>query len=86
MDNTNYDSVYEQLKERNEDLYKSFQSSFKEDVASGEQKNDTSRIQLLEKMVHTMNSDIIKSNLKYVGGMIESLNEEEIIASKKANS
>ena len=79
-------AAYKRLKERNEDLYKNFQSSFSQEIAIGEPEAGVSRIQLLEKMVHTMNSDIISSNLKYVGSMIESLDEEGAIESKKENS
>ena len=41
---------------------------------------------ILEQMVHKMNSDITNANMKYVGKMIESLDEESIIESKKENS
>ena len=71
--------------ERNKEIYKTFQSDFKEKIASASD-NGQSRIQLLERMLHTMNSEIIASNLKYAGDMIETLDENEIIASKKENS
>lgn len=71
--------------ERNKEIYKTFQSDFQEKIASASD-NGQSRIQLLERMLHTMNSEIIASNLKYAGDMIETLDENEIIASKKENS
>lgn len=78
--------AFKQLKERNDELYRTFQEEFKRKIATGEPEEGVTRIQLLEQMVHTMNSDIIASNLKFVSGMIESLNEDEIIESKKENS
>ena len=71
--------------ERNKEIYKNFQSDFKEKIAS-DTNNGQSKIQMLERMLHTMNSEIIASNLKYAGEMIETLDEDEIIASKKENS
>ncbi len=72
--------------ERNEEIYSQFQRDFKNQIEAESVEDGTSRIQLLEKMVHTMNSDIISSNMKYVGDIIESLDENNIIESKKENS
>ena len=74
------------MEERNHDLYKCFQAGFSEKIASSSESDGLSRIQMLEQMLHSMNSDIIASNLKYAGDMIETLNEDEIIESKKVNS
>ncbi len=75
----------DKTQERNKEIYKNFQSDFKEKIAS-DTNNGQSKIQMLERMLHTMNSEIIASNLKYAGEMIETLDEDEIIASKKENS
>ncbi len=79
--------LYEHLREQTDDVYKEFQSEFEEKIASEEaEKSGISRIQALEQIVHKMNSDINRENMKYVGKVIESLDEHEIIESKKQNS
>ena len=80
--------AFKRTEERNVEIYKEFEQSFAEKIMSSdiETENGLGRIQMLEKMVHSMNSDIIGSNLKYVGEMIESMDEDGIIESKKENS
>lgn len=85
MSKEDVQKAYNQLKERNDEFYRTFQEEFNRKIATGEPEEGTTRIQLLEQMVHAMNTDIIASNLKFVSGMIESLNEDEIIESKKEN-
>ena len=43
-------------------------------------------MQILEQLLRVMNSDIKDSNLKYVSGLIDSIDEDEVIESKKENS
>ena len=80
------EEAYVQLQERIDEVYKAFQKGFEEKIASDTDTGGMPRIQMLEKLVHDMNSDVIRENLKYVGRMIESLDEDAIIESKKENS
>lgn len=80
------EEAYESLQEHTDEVYKAFQKGFEEQIASGAQTEGVPRIQMLEKSVHEMNSDIIRQNLKYVGAMIETLDEDAVIESKKQNS
>ena len=54
--------------ERNSEIYKEFSQNFIEKIANTkiEWDDGAERIQLLEQIVHSMNSDITLSNLKYV--------------------
>ena len=79
-------SAYRSLKDQTTEVYKIFQQEFEQQIAAHNEPKETTRIQLLEQMVHKMNSDITNENMKYVGKMIESLDEESIIESKKENS
>ena len=86
MANDSKEAAYENLQERTDEIYKTFQKGFEEKIASSTDTGGVPRIQMLEKLVHEMNSDIIRQNLKYVGDLIESLDEDAIIESKKQNS
>lgn len=86
MDKSKENNAYQGLKEQTTDIYKTFQQEFKQQIANHDRPEETSRIQLLEQIVHKMNSDINRANMKYVGKMIDSLDEESIIESKKENS
>ena len=72
--------------ERNESAYDTFQSEFEKQIASGEPEEGVTRLQLLEKMVHNLNNEISVSNMKYVSNMIDSLDEDGIIETKKSSS
>ena len=74
--------------ERNSEIYREFNREFCEKILDTrtESADGIERIHLLERMMHSMNSDIIASNLKYVGEMIETIDEDGIIESKKENS
>lgn len=78
--------AFSKVQERNESAYETFQSEFEKQIASGEPEEGVSRLQLLEKMIHNLNNDINASNMKYVSNMINSIDEDAIIDSKKANS
>ena len=80
------ENAYRSLKDQTTEVYKIFQQEFEQQIAAHNEPKETTRIQLLEQMVHKMNSDITNANMKYVGKMIESLDEESIIESKKENS
>ena len=80
------ESAYRSLKDQTTEVYKIFQQEFEQQIAAHNEPKETTRIQLLEQMVHKMNSNITNENMKYVGKMIESLDEESIIESKKENS
>jgi hypothetical protein len=80
------ESAYRSLNDQTTEVYKTFQQEFEQQIATHNEPEETTRIQLLEQMVHKMNSDITNANMKYVGKMIESLDEESIIESKKENS
>ena len=88
MKNQQQTKAFRHTEQRNTEIYKEFEKSFISKIMEpgSEAENGIGRIQMLEKLVHSMNSDIVSSNLKYVGDMIESIDEEEIIASKKENS
>ena len=88
MKNQQHAKAFRRIEQRNAEIYQEFEKSFAANLMESgkELENGTGRIQMLEKMVHSMNSDIISSNLKYVGEMIESIDEEEVITSKKENS
>lgn len=86
VDKSKQQAAMKRMEERNNNLYKDFQAGFREKIAASGECDGLSRIQMLEQMLHSMNSDIIASNLKYVGDMIETLDEDEIMESKKANS
>lgn len=78
--------AYLNLQEQTAETYKTFQQEFEQKISSSESAEEGSRIQLLEQMIRRMNSDIIRENLKYVGKMIESLDEDSFIESKKTSS
>ena len=80
------ESAYRSLNDQTTEVYKIFQQEFEQQIETHNEPKETTRIQLLEQMVHKMNSDITNANMKYVGKMIESLDEESIIESKKENS
>ena len=80
------ESAYRSLNDQTTEVYKIFQQEFEQQIATHNEPKEITRIQLLEQMVHKMNSDITNANMKYVGKMIESLDEESIIESKKENS
>ena len=88
MKNQQQTKAFRRTEQRNTEIYKEFEESFIAKIMESdiESKDGIGRIQMLEKMVHSMNSDIVSSNLKYVGEMIESIDEEEVISSKKENS
>ena len=66
--------------------YNTFLREFEEKIAHGEPPEGVSRIQILEQLMHTLHADIKESNLKYVSELIESLDEDQIIDSKKENA
>ena len=80
------ESAYRSLNDQTTEVHKIFEQEFEQQIATHNEPKETTRIQILEQMVHKMNSDITNANMKYVGKMIESLDEESIIESKKENS
>ena len=86
MANDKSKQAYLDLQEQTSEVYGTFQQEFDQKIASMAEPEGASRIQMLEQMVHQMNTQISLENLKYVGKMIESLDEDNIIESKKENS
>lgn len=86
MNRKKADKARSEAMDRNNEYYNTFEREFAEKIASGTPENGLTRMQLLEQMMRTMNSDIKDSNLKYVSGMIDSIDEDEVIESKKENS
>lgn len=76
----------ESVMERNVEAYRTFQREFDRLIASGEPEEGVTRIQLLEQLMERLGSDLTESSLKYVGSMVEALDEREIIASKGPSS
>lgn len=85
MDRKKVDRARNEAMDRNDEYYNTFEREFAEKIASGTPDNGLTRMQILEQMMRTMNSDIKDSNLKYVSGMIDSMDEDEVIESKKEN-
>lgn len=86
MNKKKMDKARSEAMDRNDEYYRTFEREFVEKIASSTSESGLSRMQILEQMLRTMNSDIKDSNLKYVSGMIESIDEDEVIESKKENS
>lgn len=85
MNRKKADKARSEAMDRNNEYYNTFEREFAEKIASGTPESGLTRMQLLEQMIRTMNSDINSSNLKYVSGMIDSIDEDEVIESKKEN-
>jgi len=85
MNRKKADKARSEAMDRNNEYYNTFEREFAEKIASGTPESGLTRMQLLEQMMRTMNSDINSSNLKYVSGMIDSIDEDEVIESKKEN-
>ena len=81
------DQARNEAMERNDEYYNTFEREFAEKIASGSgtPADGLTRMQILEQLMRAMNSDIKDSNLKYVSGMIDSIDEDEVIESKKEN-
>lgn len=86
MNKKKVDKARRSAMERNDEYYDVFQREFDEKIATGSPEEGMSRMQILEKLLHAMNSDIKGSNLKFVSEMIDSIDESKLIESKKANS
>lgn len=86
MDNKKVDKARSEAMDRNDEYYNTFEREFAEKIASGTPENGLTRMQILEQLLRTMNTDIKDSNLKYVSGMINSIDEDEVIETKKENS
>lgn len=86
MNRKKADKARSEAMDRNDEYYNTFEREFAEKVASGTPENGLTRMQILEQLMRTMNSDIKDSNLKYVSEMIDSIDEDEVIESKKENS
>lgn len=86
MNRKKADRARSEAMDRNDEYYNTFEREFAEKIASGTPENGLTRIQILEQLMRTMNSDIKDSNLKYVSGMIDSIDEDKVIESKKENS
>lgn len=86
MNKKNVDKARAEAMERNNEYYNTFEREFAEKIATGTPENGLTRIQILEQLMRAMNSDIKDSNLKYVSGMIDSIDENGVIESKKENS
>ena len=86
MNRKKADKARSEAMDRNDEYYNTFEREFAEKIASGTPENGLTRMQILEQLMRTMNSDIKDSNLKYVSGMIDSIDEDEVIESKKENS
>ena len=86
MNRKQVDKARREAMGRNDEYYNTFEREFAEKIATGTPENGLTRMQILEQLMRTMNSDIKDSNLKYVSGMIDSIDEDEVIESKKENS
>lgn len=86
MNRKNVDKARAEAMERNNEYYNTFEREFAEKIATGTPENGLTRMQILEQLMRAMNSDIKDSNLKYVSGMIDSIDENEVIEAKKENS
>lgn len=86
MDKKTVDNELEKANNRNQEILEKFQEDFANKIANDSSEDGLNRMQTLEHIIHTMNSDIFASNMKLVGSMIENLDEESIISSKKENS
>ena len=86
MNQKKADQARNEAMERNDEYYNTFEREFAEKIASGVPVDGLTRMQILEQLMRAMNSDIKDSNLKYVSGMIDSIDEDEVIESKKENS
>ena len=85
MNRKKADQARNEAMERNDEYYNTFEREFAEKIASGTPADGLTRMQILEQLMRAMNSDIKDSNLKYVSGMIDSIDEDEVIESKKEN-
>ncbi len=86
MNQKKVDQARNEAMERNDEYYNTFEREFANKIASGTPEDGLTRMQILEQLMRMMNSDIKDSNLKYVSGMINSIDEGEVIESKKGNS
>lgn len=86
MDAKKIENSRDEAMSRNSEYYNTFEREFIEKIVSGDPDTGLSRIQILEQLLRTLNSDIKDSNLKYVSGMIDSIDEDQVIESKKENS
>ena len=85
MNKKKVDKARSEAMERNDEYYNTFEREFAEKIASGTPESGLTRMQILEQLMRTINTDIKDSNLKYVSGMIDSIDEDEVIESKKEN-
>lgn len=83
MNKEKMDKARAEAMERNDEYYNTFEREFAEKVASGTPENGLTRMQVLEQLMRVMNCEIKDSNLKYVSGMIDSIDENQIIETKK---
>lgn len=86
MNKEKMDKARAEAMERNDEYYNTFEREFAEKVASGTPENGLTRMQVLEQLMRVMNCEIKDSNLKYVSGMIDSIDENQIIETKKESS
>ncbi len=70
MDRKKAGKARSEAMDRNDEYYNTFEREFTEKIASGAPENGMTRMQILEQLMRTMNSDIKDSNLKYVSGML----------------
>ena len=86
MDDKKLEKARNEAMERNDEFYNTFEREFREKVLADVPESGLTRMQILEQLLRVMNSDIKDSNLKYVSGLIDSIDEDEVIESKKENS
>lgn len=86
MDGKKLEKARNEAMERNDEFYNTFEREFREKVLADVPESGLTRMQILEQLLRVMNSDIKDSNLKYVSGLIDSIDEDEVIESKKENS
>lgn len=72
--------------ERGEEAYRTFQAEFERLIAGDEPEGGVTRMQLLEEMTRRLTTELSASSLKFVSGMIDSLDEGRIVETKGPSS
>lgn len=72
--------------ERGEEAYRTFQADFERLIAGDDPEDGVTRMQLLEGITRNLTNELNTSSLKFVSGMIDSLDEGEIVESKEQSS
>ena len=86
IDRTKELEALTRVMERGEEAYRTFQASFERLIAGDVPDGAVTRMQLLEEMTSKLTNELNASSLKFVGGMIDSLDEGEIAESKGPSS